>query len=47
MVVSEHFNGQIFSVELNSDGQLDGNSLSRDSTSPAELPNDLLNDRCY
>ena len=47
VVVSERFNGQILSVELNSDGQLDGNSLSHDSTSPAgsiELPNDLLND---
>ena len=45
MVVSERFNGQILSVELNSDGQLDENSLSHGSTSPAgsiELPNDLL-----
>ena len=45
MVVSERFNGQILSVELNSDGQLDENSLSHGSTSPAgsiKLPNDLL-----
>ena len=47
MVLPENFNGLTFSVELNSDGQLDDNSLSGDSTSPAgslELPNDLLSD---